>query len=452
MTPVGAWSGRAVTLDRAGLHGSLSDPVLDTMTFLNEVTGRHPGAVSFAPGRPYEGLFDVADIPRYLERYVDHLAEQGRSPEQVRTEIYQYGPAAGRIGTLVAESLRVEEGIDVPAAAVVVTVGAQEGMLLVLRALAAGPEDSLLVSSPCYVGITGAAAVLDVPVVPVPEGPDGLRPAALAAAVEAELARGRRPRACYVMPDHANPSGVTIPLAARRELLAVAARRGVLLIEDSPYRLVSAGPRIPTLKALDETGSVIHLVSYAKSAFPGARLGAVIADQEVLDPDGGHVLLATELARIKSMVTVNTPTLGQAVVAGMLLASGGRLSELTAAAAEHYALAMRTVLSELGRHFPPDQRQRYHLRWNRPAGGFFITLDVGFDADEDALRRSAEDCGVLWTPMRYFYPGGGGHRSIRLSVSSVPPDLLASGVDRLARFIAAETSRPGDRATHTNHV
>ena len=431
----------AVVLERSGLHRSLSDPVLDTMAFLNEVTGRHPHAISFAPGRPYEGLFDIADIPRHLERYVDHLAGQGRSPEQVRSELYQYGPAAGRIAELVAGSLRVEECIDVPAEAVVVTVGAQEGMLLVLRALMTGPADSLLVSSPCYVGITGAASLLDVPVVPVPEGPDGLRPAALTAAVAAERARGRRPRACYVMPDHANPSGVTIPLAVRRELLAVAAEHELLLIEDSPYRLVSAGPRTPTLKALDRTGSVIHLVSYAKSAFPGARLGAVVADQEVRQPGGGRVPLAAELARIKSMVTVNTPSLSQAVVAGMLLACGGRLSDLTAPAAEHYALALRTVVDQLGRHFPADRRQSLGVRWNRPDGGFFLTLDVGFEADEDALRRSAEDYGVLWTPMRYFHPGGGGARSIRLSVSSVPLDILAGGVERLARFVVAETAR-----------
>jgi (S)-3,5-dihydroxyphenylglycine transaminase len=429
----------ATLLRKEDLHASLSDPVLDTMNFLNEVTFRYPEAISFAPGRPYDGFFDAEQIFTHLRRYLDHLAEHGNSPEQVRAAIFQYGPTAGRICELIACSLREDENIDVPAESIVVTVGCQEAMLLTLRALIAGPEDVFLVSSPCYVGITGAASLLDIAVVAVEEREEGFRCADLDLAITAERARGRRPRAFYVVPDHSNPAGTTMPVETRRELLDLAARHDILIVEDSPYRMVSPGPHLPTLKALDRQHRVIHLGSFSKTAFPGARVGFAVADQAVTDSAGHTGLLADELAKIKSMVTVNTPALSQAVIAGMLLACDGRISELNTRQAGHYARAMQSTLRQLELCFPARKRTALGVRWNEPDGGFFLTMRVSFRADNAALARSAEDFGVIWTPTSYFYPEGGGEYSLRLSVSYLSDADIVNGITRLASFIEAET-------------
>jgi (S)-3,5-dihydroxyphenylglycine transaminase len=422
---------------RSDLHASVSDPTLDTMTFLNEVTLRYPDAISFAPGRPYDGFFDAEEILADVRRYLDHLADQGRSPQQIRTAMYQYGPTAGQIREIIADSLRVDENIDVPAESIVVTVGAQEAMLLVLRALIAGPDDVLLVASPCYMGITGAARLLDIAVTPVEEREDGPSCADLKAAIKEERARGRRPRAFYVVPDHSNPSGTTMGLQARAELLELAARHDILLLEDSPYRIVSPGPPLPTLKSLDQARRVVHLGSFSKTVFPGARVGFAIADQKVVDEAGRTSLLADELARIKSMVTVNTSSLSQAVVAGALLAAGGRLSASNAEAATYYGEAMQSALRYLDERLPADRRAALGVRWNRPTGGFFLTVQVPFRVDEAALTRSAQDFGVVWTPMKYFHPAGGGDYGIRLSTSYLTPAEIDEGVTRLVRFIEA---------------
>lgn len=426
-----------VLLRKADLHASLADPVLDTMTFLNEITLRYPDAISFAPGRPYDGFFETEEIFAHVRRYLDHLAEGGQSPQQIRTAMYQYGTTAGQIRGLIADSLRVDENIDVPAESIVVTVGAQEGMLLVLRALLAAPEDVLLVADPCYVGITGAAKLLDVDVRGVPEPDGGYTGAVLEEAILAERARGRNPRLFYVVPDHSNPSGTSIPPAARAELLDVAARHGVLILEDSPYRLVSPGAPEPLLKSMDRAGTVVHLGSYSKTVFPGARVGFVVADQRI---DGGG-LLADELSKIKSMVTVNTSSLSQAVVAGALLSAGGRLSELNAKPASYYGDAMQATLRQLERRLPPERRDRLGVRWNSPAGGFFLSMQVPFRADEAALTRSVRNFGVIWTPMRYFYQSGGGDRALRLSISYLTPAEIDEGVARLVAFIDAEAAR-----------
>ncbi|HEY3004803.1 MAG TPA: PLP-dependent aminotransferase family protein, partial [Kribbellaceae bacterium] len=360
---------------------------------------------------------------------------------QIRDLLYQYGPTVGQIRELVAASLRDDENVDVAPESVVVTVGSQEAMLLVLRALMAGPDDVLLVASPCYVGITGAARLLDVAMTTVDERDDGLSCADVEAALAAERARGRRPRALYVVPDHSNPSGTTMPVPTRIDLLALAERHGLLIIEDSPYRLVSPGTPLPTLKSMDTARVVVQLGSYSKTIFPGARVGFVVADQQVADGNGRTTLLADELAKIKSMVTVNTSSLSQAAVAGALLACGGLVSELNTGTAAHYGQTMRATLRELERHFPAQRRTALGIRWNTPSGGFFLTLRVPFTADNSALTRSAEEFAVIWTPMSYFHPHGGGERSIRLSTSYLSQAEIEEGIARLARFMESETSR-----------
>jgi (S)-3,5-dihydroxyphenylglycine transaminase len=441
-----AVSVKAAPLRRDELHASLSDPLLDTMNFLNEVTFRYPKAISFAPGRPYDGFFDTSQVFTYIRRYLDHLAEEGFSAEQVRSAVYQYGSTAGQIRELIAESLRVDENIEVPAESIVVTVGCQEAMLLTLRALISGPRDAFLVSSPCYVGITGAASLLDIPVTAVEEREDGFRCSDLIRAIDAERARGRRPRAFYVVPDHSNPTGNTMPAQTRRELLDLACDQDILIVEDSPYRMVSPGDHLPTLKSLDRRQRVIHLGSYSKTAFPGARVGFAVADQVVTDGAGRTSLLADELAKIKSMVTVNTPPLSQAVIAGMLLTCDGRISELNARQAEHYGYAMRATLRQLDRCLPALKREALGVRWNEPEGGFFLSVHVPFRADDAALARSAEDFGVIWTPMSYFYPQGGGDCSLRLSVSYLSEQDIKDGITRLTSFIEAEAEAEAERA------
>ncbi|MEV7518394.1 aminotransferase-like domain-containing protein [Streptomyces diastaticus] len=427
-------------LSLAELHTSLSDPVLDAMNFLNEVVARFPDAISFAPGRPTEGTFEPEDLARHLQSYTTYLEQElGWSRDQTRTLLFQYGRTNGVIHELIARTVANDEGIEVPPEAVVVTTGCQEAMLLTLRALFARPEDTLLVSSPCYVGITGVARLLGIQVRPVPEGPDGPDPLAVQAAARAAKQAGQRPRAFYVVPDFANPSGASMSRAARELLLAVAEEEELLVLEDDPYGFfVRTGEARPTLKALDRGRRVVHLGSFAKTALPGARVGYVLADQEVVGPEGGRTLLADELSKIKSMTTVNTSAVSQAVIGGLLVESGCRLREANSAAVAHYRTTMDTLLDALERHFPAERQAELGVSWNRPDGGFFLVVDVPFAADHKALELSARAFGVLWTPMRDFHLDGGGTRQLRLSCSSQSPEAITEGIARLAAFITAQ--------------
>jgi (S)-3,5-dihydroxyphenylglycine transaminase len=430
MTDQGARQ-RHAELAPATLHASLEDPALTSMNFLNEIVGHHPDAVSFAPGRPFEEFFDVAALHTWLDLFCDHLRnDRGFTEQQVRTTLFQYGRTKGIVHELVARHLMVDEGIDVDPEHLVVTVGCQEAMFLVLRALRATERDVLLSVSPTYVGLTGAARLLDLPVLPVSPGGCGVDLVDLAAQVAAARDAGLRPRACYVMPDFANPSGGSLDLETRRRLLELAEREDLLLIEDNPYGLFHDGDgRLPTLKALDTACRVVYLGSFAKTALPGARVGYVVADQRV---QGSAGTFADELSKIKSMITVNTSPVAQAIVGGRLLQHGGSLTRANIREREIYQGNLRHLLHGLKVRFG-DLPQ---VQWNVPTGGFFIVLTLPFVIDDELLEYSARVHGVLWTPMQHFYGGSGGRRQMRLSFSSLDPRQIELGLDRLAALVA----------------
>jgi (S)-3,5-dihydroxyphenylglycine transaminase len=343
----------------------------------------------------------------------------------------QYGRTNGLLGEMIARMLELDEGIRVPPASVMVTSGCQEAMIVALRGLCAGPEDVVLAAEPCYVGLTGAARVLGVTVVPVPETAAGLRPETVARVAREVRASGRVPRALYVVSNFANPSGVSLAADVRRGLIDVAADQDLLILEDDPYGLFGLDDlHIPALKSLDTDQRVIYLGSFAKSVFPGARVGFMVADQVVVSAGGQRSLLADELSTIKSMVTVNTSPIAQAVIGGVLVSCGYSLRTANREKIEFYRRNLRVLLAALERHFDDPV-----ITWNSPSGGFFAVMDVPIRADEKLLELSARDYGVLWTPMSFFYLNGGGAHAIRLSCSALVPDQIDEGVRRLATLI-----------------
>ncbi|MGW1774920.1 aminotransferase-like domain-containing protein [Streptomyces sp. NPDC002104] len=426
-----------VLLSPSRLHDSLGAPVLGSIGFLNEVMGRFPDAISFAPGAPHPDTLPDPDIQHYTDRFLRHLGERGMGPERARRMLFEYGPSRGIINDIVSEALWRDHGIETSPEDVVVTVGAQEGMFLVLRALFGSAEDILAVADPCFVGITGAARMLGLDVVPVAEGTQGIDLEALTAACRDARLAGRAVRALYVAPDFSNPGGGRMPLASRHRLLELAEQEDFLILEDNAYGFTATvASSMPSLKALDTGRRVVHIGTFAKVAFPGARVGYVVADQRVGGQSGPTRPLAAELATLKTMVTVNTSPLSQAVIGGMLLEHGGSLATLGRHKAELYQRNLTCLAQALDRHLtgvaPPG------VRWNRPEGGFFVRVHLPVRADPALLEVSAAKYGVLWTPMEQFYAGGAGDHQIRLSCSYLDPREIEEGVRRLAAFLTKE--------------
>jgi (S)-3,5-dihydroxyphenylglycine transaminase len=286
----------------------------------------------------------------------------------------------------------------------------------------------VLAPSPTYVGLTGAALLADLPVRGVRTGDGGIDLDDLVAQVRTARAEGSRVRACYVTPDFANPVGVSMDLPARERLLDIAAEHDILLLEDNAYGVFhSTGDRPPTLKALDRERRVVYLGSYAKTGLPGARIGFVVADQRVI----GGGLFADELSKIKSMLTVNTAPIAQAVIGGKLLEHDCSMVAANRKEAEVYRSNLAQVLDGLARrlgHLPG-------VTWNTPVGGFFVTVTLPFTVDDDLLAHAADHHGVLFTPMHHFYGTSAGFHQLRLSISQLTAERIELGLDRLAALI-----------------
>lgn len=415
------------------LKSCFGDPLLEVMNFLNEVVLRYPHAVSFAPGRPAERHFDVERSLAETPAFVAHrAAATGWPPLAVWNDLGQYNKTNGIINDLVARQLELDEGIRVRPESIMITQGCQEAMTVLLLGLFDPARDVLLVSDPTYIGITGLADILGIEMVPVPTGDEGLAVDAVAAAIAGVRRAGKRPRALYDIPDFNNPLGTQMPLAARHALLGVLHTEGVLLFEDNPYGMFSYdGDPLPTLKALDRHGVVVYLGSFSKTLYPGLRAGYLIADQEVVGPSGERTSLAAELSKVKSLTTVTTAPVLQAVVGAQLIENGGSLRDFVRGKLPFYKANRDRMLACLER----DLGEIEGVRWNRPAGGFFLTVHLPFAFDDACLQDCARDYGVVVCPMSFFALSPGRESQVRISFSYVDEAQIEEGIGRFARFV-----------------
>lgn len=419
-------------LDEMSLHSAFSEPALESMNFLNEIMKRHPQAISFAPGAPNLMFLKDFDYNQSIATYLKHVqVTRNWTPQEAMSLLYEYGPAQGLICDLVGEALRRDEELHIRREDIVITVGAQEAMFLALRALFRDSHDQLAVVTPCYVGIQGAASLLGIELVPVREATDGADLDELGRHVVDARKAGKAIRAIYISPDYANPSGSVMSLSQRRRLLAMAESEDFYILEDNAYGFTAAlGTRVPSLKALDQAKRVIFIGTFAKICLPGARVGFVVADQLVRADTSAPRSLAQAMASAKSMITVNTSPICQAVIGGMLLEHGGSLVKLGSDKAEFYRRNLAHMITALDQKLDPSV-----AKWNRPSGGFFVLVRIPVRATAELLEDCARRFGVLWTPMSQFHLGTAGDCELRLSCSYLSLSQIDEGIERLSRFL-----------------
>ncbi|NHZ33326.1 aminotransferase-like domain-containing protein [Massilia rubra] len=415
------------------LNLALGDAKVEVMNFLNEIAMRYPDCISFAPGRPREEFFDVAAALGYVQDFVDY---RGTGDEAGYAELGQYGRTNGMLGQLIATLLERDESVSVEPQDIVVTVGCQEAMCICLIALCGNPGDVALVADPAYIGISGAASLLGIEVAAVATDSQGVHPAGLEAQLAALRAAGKTPRILYLSPDFANPTGASTPSERRAQLLDLTRRHGVLVLEDHAYNYFCYDEqKLPCLKSTPEADHVLFLGSFSKSIFPGLRLGFIAAGQVVTWADGRTCRLADELSKVKSLLTVNTSPINQAIVGGILLRNACSLHGFVAPRRAALLASRDSMLAALRTHFPPDAAWTAGVSWTAPSGGFFLSMTLPFIVTSEDLLLSAREYGVLWTPMSYFYLDQRATREIRLSFSYVTPAQIDKGIAALARQV-----------------
>jgi (S)-3,5-dihydroxyphenylglycine transaminase len=427
------------------LNPAIIDPVLASMNFLNEITLQYPTALSFAAGRPFDGLLDVEDSLRFVRSYVDHESVAAdKKTVELMNGLGQYGRTKGLIHELIAEMLGNDEGMEVDPDVIVVTAGAQEAMALCVAVLCSKTQDVALASEPGYVGFAGIAKLLGTTLEGIVVDGRSMNSKLIRNRLARLSDQGRRARLLYCNPDFSNPSGHQMKLAARQELLRISEEYDLLILEDSTYRYFSFDQtELPSLKALDENSRVIYCGTFSKTLFPGLRVGYLVADQAIPVGDGSYPL-ADDLSKAKSMFTNNTSPICQAIVGGYLLEHGRSLRAAVQPKIDFYRKNRDVLLASFNRYFPRNEYWVDGVEWSAPNGGFFATLRVPFEIDHDALNESASEYGVIWVPMRDFYLGEGGEYEIRLAFSSLGPEQIAEGIRRLGMFVRSRTARDNE--------
>lgn len=429
---------------------TLQSPYLDVMNFLNEVTLWYPKAISFAPGRPAEHFFDVRNSLSSISRYVSFLAAgvplTFEEEEALFNGLGQYQKTNGVINELLCRFLERDEQIHTTPEAIMVTDGCQEAMTILLAGLFERERDVLLVIDPTYTGITGIAMVLGIQIHSIPGNWDGgIDVGELTMELKRIYAQGKRPRALYMIPDFNNPLGISLSMIDRQRLLQLAEEHELLVLEDNAYGMFAydEAERMPTLKALDQAGVVIYLGTFAKILFPGLRLGFTIADQEILGTKGRVHTLATELSKIKSFTTVCTSALPQAIAAGFLLEHNCSLREVIEPKVSFYRANRNIMLESLAKQFESDPLLAGQVRWNRPGGGFFLTVELPFAFGKEQMQLCAEQYGVICCPMQFFSLLGRCKNQVRLSFSYVSENEIKEGIARFGAFVREQVSGMG---------
>jgi len=387
-------------------RGKIASAALRSSDSILRDTMRHSAdarLLSLAAGEPAIDCFPSQAFQQAIDQVLRREA----------LAVWRHGPTEGQPALREA----IAERFAVPAESVLVLGGAQQGLDLLARCLV-DPGDAVIVDRPGYLGAIQSFRAAGAKLI----GWDVVH--ADMDELEDLLVR-YRPKLIYTDPTFQNPTGLTMPIRARRELLRLAERYRVPIVEDATYReLYFTAVPPPSLRELDAQNIVIHLSSFSKVLAPGLRLGWLSAAPSIVD----------QIAIIKQRLDPHTQNLVQFAMA-RLIRNGSFDSHLRTLRAEH-ARRCSLMIESIQRHVPPDA-----LRFTRPQGGLYLWCRLAGNVSSRAVQDRALSAGVAFVAGHAFYPDPAGESELRLCFSSVLPNAIDDAVRRLAESLA-QVTRP----------
>ena len=306
--------------------------------------------------------------------------------------------------------LMSDRGINATAAETMVLSGSQQGLDLVTRAFI-DPGDIVFVEEPTFFSAFHIFRAAGARVVGVPTDHDGMRTDVLSM-----LLKRFKPKLIYTIPDFQNPSGAVMSIERRNELLSMAYRNQIIILEDDPYgRLRYEGNAMPALKAMDVHDNVLYLSTFSKLMFPGFRVGWISGPPQVLH----------RLTILKQMADLHTSSLPQLIFDRFL--REGLMKGHLEKAIEENRRRRDIMLEEL------TAAELEGLSWNKPEGGLYLWCSIPDSMPQSRLLSRAVDNGVSFVPGKTFYPGNAAGNYIRLNFTYPAPEQIKEGVRRLAR-------------------
>lgn len=369
------------------------------------VTPTPPRAFNFGSGMPDPATFPSTELAEAAARILP----------RVGSVLVKYPDQRGwpALREIAVERFRRNHGVDIPIEQVILANGSMQPIGLAALGLA-GTGATIVVESFSYVGSLHAFRRAGANLVGIPLDGQGMRMDALAATLDRLQAEGRKPAFIYTIPSYQNPTGTTLPLERRRQLLEIARRHDVLIVEDDCYadvRYTDVQPPAALYK-LGEPGSVLYIGSFSKILGPGVRLGYFIAAEPLI----------AELMRYKIDG-------GTSALSAMIVAEFFRDHLWSHIARCNQALGAKrdTLLAALDHHLG-----KAAIEWTRPDGGLFTWLKLPEDTNVGRLRELATEAGIQYGSGRSFDADDREVSYLRLAFGFIDRADIPDGVAALA--------------------
>jgi DNA-binding transcriptional MocR family regulator len=337
-----------------------------------------PGIVDLAWGHPDPTLLPLAELRDAAQQVFDRYGADAVA--------YGHPAGAGPLIDWIHDRLAVVDTRAPDRSEILITAGTSAALDQIATMLTT-PGDTVLVESPTYHLAVRILRDHPINLVAVPSDDRGLSVDRLAEAAHRLKRNGAPARLLYCVPTYNNPTGTSLDTARRAQLVDVAAREGIIIVEDDAYRELSfEGTPPPSLWSLDTHGVVVRLGSFSKSIAPGLRVGYLTASVGIVE---------------------------QFASGGMLDSGGGN---------SHFAALMVATYASNGSFVATVQRFRAEykarrdallapfaearldrVQWTTPRGGYFAWLTFGDDVDAEALRYRAEALGTSFALGVSFY-------------------------------------------------
>jgi 2-aminoadipate transaminase len=385
-----------------------------------------PGFISLAGGLPNPQAFPVDVIHECIEKVF-------------KTNIHnalQYGTTEGLplLRKVLAKRMRERKGIDCELHDILITSGAQQALSFVAFNLL-DPGDTYITSAPTYLGALQAFHAYQGNCECIPMNDEGIDIDSLRRNLKRLHRTGITPKFLYAVATFQNPSGESISLDHRKELLEIASEYDFVIIEDDPYgELVFEGESIPAIKSLDTKGRVIYIGTFSKVLAPGFRLAWVIGSEEIIN----KFSLTKQSSDLCSNMFVQ-------YVAYEYI-KGGYLDIQIKHIKKLYRHKRDVMVKALEEYFPEG------AKWTVPGGGMFLWVTLPKNVNTRLMFKRAVAKKVAYVVGDAFYPDSSNYNSMRLNFSYSDDDVIREGVKRLAEVIKEEMASPYDKDEYVGGV
>jgi 2-aminoadipate transaminase len=376
---------------------------------LLKLTRKHD-IISFAGGLPDPSLFPLEAVRRATEAAID---ERGNLA-------LQYSPTEG--DPFLKEqiiSFMNRQGENVDPENMLIVASSQQGLDLIAK-IFIDPGDPIIVEMPTYLGAIQAFRTFNADFCGVEMDYDGVIIDKLEARVKTLIGAGRKPKFVYLIPDFQNPSGITLSLEGRKQVLGLASKYDLFVIEDSPYREIKfEGDLIPSLYSLDTEGRVMYLKTFSKIFCPGFRLGWIVGPKPVID----KLVIAKQSADLCTSAFVS-------IVAAYIIKNGYLESQIEKSK-KLYAVKTKVMLDALEKYMPDIEG----LSWSKPEGGMFLWLKLPDYMDTVEMFMDAVKLNIAYVIGSAFHHDGSGRNTMRINYSYPSEKQIITGIRRLATVV-----------------